>query len=70
METTPALDPIDAAVDDLLRDPGRADRLRARLDQFQDKAKPVGETPERARARLRLLAICSDAEGLWDEAPG
>jgi hypothetical protein len=27
------------------------------------------ETPQQRRARLRLLAICNDAEAYWDNVP-
>jgi hypothetical protein len=65
MSLTQRRDEIDLFVDDLLANPNRAEELKGKLrETFGDAA-----TPEKRRAQLRLLTLCSDADGLWDNVP-
>lgn len=58
-------DEIDLFVDQLLADPARAEELKGKL---RDRLGGP-ETPARRRARLRLIPVCGDAEGLWNNVP-
>lgn len=65
MSQTLRRDEIDLFVDDLLANPERAEELKGRLRDSFGKAM----TPEQRRAQLRLLTLCGDAEGMWDNVP-
>ncbi|GAB4389516.1 MAG: hypothetical protein Kow0045_25650 [Albidovulum sp.] len=58
-------DEIDRVVDDLLENPDRADELKSRLRRFLDDAKSDRER----RNRAKLMALCNDADSLWDNVP-
>lgn len=65
MNQTERRDEIDLFVDDLLANPERAEELKGQLRH------KFGETltPKQRRAQLRLLTLCGDAEGMWDNVP-
>ncbi|MCB2127558.1 MAG: hypothetical protein KDE03_00400 [Rhodobacteraceae bacterium] len=45
------------------------DRVEAAITTQQRTNRHAGETPQQRRARLRLMAICNDAEAYWDNVP-
>lgn len=62
-------DEIDLFVDDLLANPDRAEELKGKLRQTFGDADADRVAPEKRRAQLRLLTLCNDAEGFWDNVP-
>ena len=57
-------DEIDLFVDKLLAHPEKAEAVKLRLqDRFGDSV-ANGDM----RAALRLMTLCGDAEGLWDNS--
>lgn len=66
MNQTQRRDEIDLFVDDLLANPARAEELKSKLRRtFGD----APSSPEQRRAQLRLLTLCGDADGEWNNVP-
>jgi len=66
MNQTQRRDELDMFVEDLLANPERAEEIKSKLrETFGDTA----TTPEQRRAQLRLLTLCNDADGEWNNVP-
>lgn len=66
MNQTQRRDEIDLFVDDLLANPDRAEELKSKLRQTFGEGTA---TPDQRRAQLRLLTLCGDADGEWNNVP-